>query len=187
LGLRPGVRSWADRLRQLGYVVHTPDLYDGRIFDDFAEGMRMVERLGGIAALADRTWKAVAALPEEVVYAGFSNGGASAELLAAARPGAQGLVLMHAALPPAAIGVSRWPASVPVQVHYAERDPWRDQRSIDALASSVKTAGASWEAYDYPGAGHLFADPDLPDYDAASAEQMFERVVRFLALVTAHP
>jgi dienelactone hydrolase len=183
LGLRPGVLRWAERLRAEGYVVHTPDLYDGEVFDDYEAGFAKVEAIGGIGALIERTNAAVAGLPERVVYAGFSNGGASAQLLALARPGARGLVLMHAALPVEAFGAEAWPAGVPVQVHYAEHDPFREQEALDALAAQARASGAPFEAWDYPGSGHLFADPDLSEYDAASADLMFGRVLDFLRRV----
>ena len=38
LGLRPGVIAAGDRLRVAGHKVHTPDLYDGEVFDDLDDG-----------------------------------------------------------------------------------------------------------------------------------------------------
>lgn len=184
LGLRPGVLRWAERLRAEGHTVHTPDLYDGEVFDDYEAGFAKVEAMGGIGALMERTHAAVAHLPQDVVYAGFSNGGGSAELLALTRQGARGVVLLHAALPVEAFGAAEWPAGVPAQVHYAEHDPFREQPELDAFAAAVRASGAPYEAWDYPGSGHLFADPDLPaEYDAASAELMFGRVLDFLRRV----
>jgi dienelactone hydrolase len=180
LGLRPAVRGWADRLRQVGHVVHMPDLYGGRVFDDIGQAMREVESIGGIDAIVARTYEAVDGLPSDVVYAGFSNGGGSAQLLALTRPGALGAVLMHAALPVEAFGVSAWPADVPVQIHYAVADPFREAAAVAALQQSVRDAGASCELFDYPGSGHLFADPELEEYEPASAELMFRRVSGFL-------
>ncbi|HKG95449.1 MAG TPA: dienelactone hydrolase family protein [Gemmatimonadaceae bacterium] len=185
LGLRPAVRDFADRLRAAGHTAHTPDLYDGELFDDLPSGMKKVEALGGISALMQRTQAAVADLPTDVVYAGFSNGGASAEMLAATRPGARGAVLMHAALPLQAFGAESWPRTVPVQIHYADRDPLRDQKNVDALAASVRQSGARLELYDYRADGHLFADADSPDYDRAAAELMTRRVLDFLERVSA--
>jgi dienelactone hydrolase len=180
LGLRPGVLRWAERLRAEGHVVHTPDLYDGEVFDTYEAGFAKLEAIGGIAAVMERTHAAAAHLPADVVYAGFSNGGGSAQLLALTRPGARGAVLMHAALPVEAFGADAWPAGVPVQVHYAEHDPFREQAEVDALAGAVRASGTPYEAWDYPGDGHLFADPDLAEFDAANAELMFGRVVDFL-------
>jgi dienelactone hydrolase len=185
LGLRPGVRAWADRLRAAGHRVHVPDLYGGPVFDDVEAGMRHVASIGGVPALVARSQEAVAALPADLVYAGFSNGAASAELLAATRPGARAAILMHGALPLEAFGAAAWPAGVPVQVHSMLGDPMRDQRQLDAFAASVRRSGAPLEQYDYPGAGHLFADPDHPDFDAAAAELMLARVLAALDRVGA--
>lgn len=180
LGLRPAVRRWAERLRAEGHTVHTPDLYDGRVFEDYDEGMRALESLGGIEWLIERSQAAVADLPNEVVYAGFSNGGGSAQLLALTRPGALGVVLMHAALPVEVFGAEAWPAEVPLQIHYAERDPFRDPGTVEALSDSAHRAGARCETWLYPGEGHLFADEGLAEYDERQAELMFGRVSEFL-------
>jgi dienelactone hydrolase len=40
LGLGPGVKYAADRLRAAGHTVHAPDYFDGEVFDDLEEGMR---------------------------------------------------------------------------------------------------------------------------------------------------
>jgi hypothetical protein len=41
-------------------------------------------------------------------------------------------------------------------------------------------SGAAFQQHDYTTTGHLFADPDMPAYDATAADLMFERVVEFL-------
>ena len=48
------------------------------------------------------------------------------------------------------------------------------------LGDAGRGAGAAFEEYTYPGSGHLFTDPDLPEYDRASSEAMWERVLAFL-------
>ena len=42
-------------------------------------------------------------------------------------------------------------------------------------------AGISLEVFLYPGVGHLYTDPSLPDYDAKAAEATWSRVDTFLA------
>src|SRR5215218_9593661 len=184
LGLRPGVIAAADRLRAAGHTVHTPDLYDGEIFDDLDDGMRKEEALG-YREIARRAREAVVRLPEGLVFAGFSMGVAYAELLTASRPGALGAVLMHGAVPVEGLseffGIDRWPEGVPVQVHYAASDPWVEvEGEVAPLRDAVAEAGADFEEYTYPGSGHLFADPELPEYDRESSEEMWERVLAFL-------
>jgi len=178
-GLRPGVLRWAERLRAAGYTVHAPDLYDGEVFTDRMDVVRKIQAVGFDGVLA-RSQAAVANLRGDLIYAGFSNGGACAELLAATRPGARGAILMHAPLMIRDLGWKVWPTTVPVQVHFAEKDPLRNEKVIEALAGRVRASGADFRHFDYPTSGHLFADPDMPAYDAAAAELMFQRVVEFL-------
>jgi dienelactone hydrolase len=189
LGLRPGVISAAERLRAAGHTLHTPDYFDGEVFDDFDEGMRKEDALG-YQEIARRAREYVAGLPDGVVFAGFSLGAVHAEVLAASRPGALGAVLMHSAVPVEALGeffgIDRWPEGVPVQVHYAADDPWVEaEEEVVPLGEAVRGAGAAFEVYTYPGSGHLFADPDLPEYDRASSEAMWERVLAFLDRIDA--
>jgi len=183
LGLRPGVATAADRLREAGHTVHAPDYYDGEVFDDLDEGLRKRDELG-YAEIARRANETVAELPAGLVFAGFSLGVVPAELLAASRPGALGAVLMHAAVPVeefSEFGVKRWPEGAPAQVHYAAEDPWVEAEEVEALGDAVRQAGTRFEAHTYPGSGHLFADPGLPEYDPSSSDLMWRRVIEFLS------
>jgi dienelactone hydrolase len=179
LGLRPAVWRFADELGAAGHVVHTPDLFNGAVFDRLEDGVRRRDEIG-IAALSERAASAAADVPRDVVYAGFSMGAASAEFLAVSRPGAKGLVLMHGAIPPAAIGMETWPP-VPVQLHSTTADPWAPRADVDAVEAAATAAGVRCEAYWYEGEAHLFSDADGPEYDAAAARLMLERVKEFLA------
>lgn len=178
LGLRPGVLADAERLREHGHVVHTPDLFGGAVFDDMAEATAFRDSLG-IAELMRRASEAVAALPPALVFAGYSMGAAAAEAQTVARPGARAAILLHGALPMAAIGGS-WPSGVPVAVHYGEDDALVEAADVDAFVADVRASGSAVERFTYPTAGHLFADADTEDFDQVSANLMWQRVVRFL-------
>ena len=192
LGVRQGVLDAASQLEAMGHTVTVPNLYDDTlVFDDYEPAMKHVQSIG-YPALLDRTRDAAHHLPADVVYAGFSNGGASAEYLAVTRPGALACILFSAAVPLEAyaqIGaadVERWPASVPVQVHYAASDPFREQEEIDGLARDVAASGARFEFHEYPGSGHLFTDASLTaEYDAASTSLLWDRVRAFLDNIAA--
>jgi dienelactone hydrolase len=187
LGVRAGVTDAAERMRAMGHAVHIVNLYeDGVAFDDYEEASKYVESIGSYPALMERSRAAVQSLPADVVYAGFSNGGGSAEYLGLTRAGAKGVLLFAAAVslkwftdpgetPPT------WPSSVPVQVHYMLDDPYRENDEIEAFAASVRASGAPFALYDYPGTGHLFTDASLPaEYDAHCAELQWQRVELFL-------
>jgi len=165
-GQTPGFLAFADDLRAAGHTVHTPDLYDGKTFDDIDAGVGYA-RETGFGEIVERGRRSADGLPDELVYAGFSLGGMPAQLLAQTRAGAQGALLFHAALPPSEFG-GAWPAGVPLQIHFMEDDPW-----------AARVEGA--ELFLYPGDKHLFADSSLADYDANAAALLKERVLAFLA------
>src|SRR5918995_1152475 len=73
LGLRPVVHDVADRLRAEGHSVHTPDSFDGEVFESIEDGTRRRDEIG-IPELMRRAMAAVADLPPELVFAGFSMG-----------------------------------------------------------------------------------------------------------------
>src|SRR5690349_11214553 len=88
LGLRPGVQQFADTLRKAGHSVTTPDLYDGVVFDDYKTGNAKWFAIG-IPAILQKAQAACAELHDDLVFAGFSNGAAVAEFLAASHPQAK--------------------------------------------------------------------------------------------------
>ena len=178
LGLRPAVRAFADQLSEAGHIVHTPDLFDGEVFDDLEHGMKKRDALGS-EELAMRAQKSVSDLPSGLVFAGFSMGAAAAEMLAGTQPGARAAVLMHGALSPTSLGLEGWPP-VPVQVHYAANDPWVDPQEVTSLGYAVWAAGVTFDQHMYDGAPHLFEDWELePGYEDFAAGMM-ERVITFL-------
>ena len=174
LGLRPAVHRFADALRAAGLQVTTPDLFDGAVFDRLDDGVAKRDELG-IDELSRRAQAAVEGLPSDLLYAGFSMGAASAQMLAMTRPGARGAVLMHAALPGHFFGQPSWPDAVPAQLHFAEDDPWVDAAVVDALASPAL------EVFRYAGNAHLFADDDSDDFVEPHAQAMLDRVLAFVA------
>ncbi len=189
-GVRPGIEAAADRLRAAGHQVQVVDQYGGRVFDDYDEADEYVQSIG-FPALMQLALDAANEQPGPIVAAGFSNGAGMAEFVTAARGGRAGGVLgsvqFSGALPLDMVGMAEWPADTPVQLHYSAGDPRRSAEWIDPFLASVTASGSALETYlDYPVSGHLFTDPSLPDeFDAASADLAFERVLEFLARLSA--
>jgi dienelactone hydrolase len=178
LGLTPGVLAFAERLRNAGHMVHTPDQFDGRTFDNIEDGVAYAREIG-FAEVAERGVRAAEAHPSELVYAGFSLGAVPAQKLAQTRAGARGALLFHACLPPSEFG--GWPEGVPVQIHGMDADPFfAGEGDIDAARDLVEQAEDA-ELFLYPGDQHLFADSSLASYDVEATDLLMERVLDFLA------
>lgn len=180
-GLTAGVRAFADDLRAAGHTVHTPDLYDGNVFDSLDDGIAYASTVG-FGEVLERGVRAGEALPADVVYAGFSLGVMSAQRLAQTRAGARGALLMYSCVPVEEFSPA-WPGGVPVQIHGMDADPFfAEEGDIDA-ARALVAATPDAELFVYPGNQHLFADSSLPAYDAEAAALLRERVLAFLARI----
>jgi dienelactone hydrolase len=178
-GLTRGCLSFADRVRAAGHVVHTPDLYEGKIFTDLTDGVRHAEEVG-IDSIIERGRLAADSLPDGIVYAGFSLGALPAQLLAQTRPGAKGALLFHSCVPTSEFG-RPWPQGVPLQMHMMDADEWALPPNEDLdVARQLDETVESAELFLYPGDRHLFADDSLPDYDEGAATLLTERVLSFL-------
>jgi dienelactone hydrolase len=181
-GLTDGVREFADQLRSGGHTVHTPDLFDGERPPTIDDGVAHVRSVGG-EVLDQSADRAVADLPEALVYAGFSWGAGMAQRLAQTRPGARGALLYESCIPiTGEWAFGPWPDGVPVQIHGMDKDPFFAlEGDIDAARELVETVGPELaELFVYPGDRHLFADSSLPSYDADAAALVAQRSREFL-------
>ncbi|MGX8905621.1 dienelactone hydrolase family protein [Streptomyces netropsis] len=176
-GLRPAVNAAAERLRAAGHEVHVPDLYDGRTTDTVEEGMKIKDEIGQ-EELLRRAITAVAPLSDRgVVYAGFSLGGSIAQNLALGDEKARGLLLLHGT---SDLAEDASVDELPVQLHVADPDPFEPHDWLNAWYLRMQRAGADVEVYRYAGAGHLFTDPELADYDKEAAEAAWKVALGFL-------
>ena len=178
LGLRDLERAAAERLRAAGHEVTTPDLYAGRTAPGIETGFALRDAVGWDVMVA-RAAEAAETLPPDTVLAGFSMGAAVAAALWPERPATAGLLLLHGLV---AIPEGARP-DLPVQIHLAEPDPWEDEDFVTEWLDDARRARLALEVFRYPGVGHLFADPTLPDYGEDAAEAMWRRVLEFLGRI----
>ncbi|MFE4049833.1 dienelactone hydrolase family protein [Streptomyces sp. YIM B13518] len=176
-GLRPAVHRAADRLRAAGHEVWTPDLFEGRTFDTVEEGMAYQDATGKEELLKRAVLAAAPYSGRGLVYAGFSFGASVAQTLALGDDKARGLLLLHGT---SDIAESASADGLPVQLHVAEPDPFETDDWLTAWYLRMGRTGADVEVYRYAGAGHLYTDPDLPDYDEEAAEATWRVVLGFL-------
>ncbi|MDN3060543.1 MULTISPECIES: dienelactone hydrolase family protein [Streptomyces] len=177
-GLRPAVQEAADRLRAAGHEVVVPDLYEGQTADTVEDGMVIKERIGRDELLKRAVTAAAPYADRGLVYAGFSLGGSLAQNLALADDKARGLLLLHGT---SDIADDATADELPVQLHVADPDPFEPHDWLNAWYLRMRRAGADVEVFRYAGAGHIFTDPELPDYDKEAAEAAWGVALGFLA------
>ncbi|MEU8432478.1 dienelactone hydrolase family protein [Streptomyces sp. NPDC029216] len=176
-GLRPAVQAAADRLRAAGHRVEVPDLFEGRTFGTFEEGVAHLEEVGRDELLKRAVLASAPFSDQGLVYAGFDFGGSVGQHLALADDKARGLLLLHGT---ADLEDDASADELPVQLHMADPDPFETHDWLTAWYLRMRRAGADVEIHSYPGAGHLFTDPDLDDYDADAAEEVWRIALAFL-------
>ncbi|MEU8704487.1 dienelactone hydrolase family protein [Streptomyces sp. NPDC048565] len=177
-GLRPAVHAAAERLRAAGHEVRVPDLFDGHTFETVEDGMAFQQELGKDELLRRAVLAAAPYSDQGLVYAGFSFGASVAQTLALGDAKARGLLLIHGT---SDIAPNASVDELPVQLHVADPDAYESGDWLNSWYLQMQRTGADVEIYRYPGAGHLYTDPDLPDFDQPSADLTWKVALGFLA------
>ncbi len=183
-GLRPAVRQAAGRLRSAGHEVWTPDLFEGHTFETVEEGMEFKEQIGKDELLKRAVLAAAPYSERGLVYAGFSFGASVAQTLALGDDKARGLLLLHGT---SDIAATASVDDLPVQLHVAEPDQFETDDWLSSWYLQMGRVGADVEVYRYAGAGHLYTDPGLPDYDEEAAEATWRVALGFLESLWGQP
>ena len=183
-GLRPAVLQAADRLRSAGHEVWTPDLFEGRTFESVEEGMEHKEKIGKEELLKRAVLAAAPYSERGLVYSGFSFGASVAQTLALGDDKARGLLLLHGT---SDIAANASVDDLAVQLHVAEPDQFETDDWLSSWYLQMGRAGADVEVYRYAGAGHLYTDPGLPDYDEEAAEATWRVALGFLESLSGQP
>jgi dienelactone hydrolase len=180
-GLRAVEHTAAEHLRSGGHHVVVPDLFDGAVAGRGAmptteDGFALMEVIGW-AAIVERAQAAVRDLPADTVLCGLSMGAGVVGAIWPDRLDAAAAILLHA---PTIVPRGVAPGT-PVQVHVAVADPFAPADQLAAFHASATRAHADASLYTYPGAGHLFTDDELPDYDRGAADETWRRAGALLA------
>ena len=162
-GLTEGVRAFAEELRAAGTPCIRRTCSTARDRRPSTRASRWPRRIGD-EVLGGRANRAVADLPEGLVYAGFSfgAGGAAAGPDPARRARRAALRVVHP--DHRRLGLRAVARGVPVQIHGMDKDPFFAlEGDIDAARELVETVGSELaELFVYPGDQHLFTDSSLP-------------------------
>ncbi|MFI5311424.1 MAG: dienelactone hydrolase family protein [Gemmatimonadales bacterium] len=187
-GLVDHIKSIADRFAAEGFVALAPDLYHGQrtTSPDQAGKLLMAlniaetgKDLRGAAAYL-RAHASVA--PKRVAALGFCMGGQLALYAAQEHPDIiDAAVDFYGIHPRVIIDPAR--VTVPVLGHFALQDQSVPIASVRRLRDAVRTAGGSFELYEYDTVHAFFNDARPQVYNAACAKLAWERTLQFLRSV----
>ena len=179
-GVNDQIKGVAERLASAGYRALVPDLYHGTVTLEAAEASHLMTNLDFGDAVSNDITGAVQHLKQsgsKVGVIGFCMGGALT-VLAAVFTQADAAVSWYGLPPAEAADVTK--VRMPLQGHYALQDSFFTPASVDAAEAKLKAAGLPHEFYRYD-ADHAFGNEESGAYDAAAAEQAWERSLAFFA------
>jgi dienelactone hydrolase len=181
-GLRPAIRDAEARLAAAGFIVDTPDLYGGQTADRLEDAMALRDTLDRTRVLADLADRAEALRARygqaPLTVIGFSYGASRALELALTDPGIHAVVLFHGTSPPQPR--TGGPLSVRVLGHFGQADEWEPPERVEQVARRLRAAGVAVTVHWYAGAGHLFTDSGLPEFEPAATELAWRRNLAWL-------
>lgn len=190
-GLNDQIRGVAARLASAGFTALVPDLYRGKRTVEEEEAHHLMTGLDfGDAASQDvrgavNHLKGLKLGSGKVAVTGYCMGGALTLLAAQQSPEVDAAVVWYGMPPLQAVDAAR--LKLPVQAHWATQDEFFAIDQVDALEAKLKEAGVAYEGHRYL-ARHAFANEEAQgsgriaktQYDAAWAQQAWDRALRFL-------
>ena len=178
LGLRTVEHDTAARLRDWGHRVTLPDLYTGRTANATDEGLQLMAETGW-PTICQRARAALAEVPDTAVLFGISMGAGVIGDIWPERPAARAIILLH--------GLANIPSlvrpSTPIAVHVADPDPFAPPDEVERWQACAAVASLRTTVATYPGAGHFFTDPALPDFSPSATEATWSSLAGFLELL----
>lgn len=189
-GLNDQIKGVADKLATKGYRALVPDLYRGKIGLDANEAGHLMNGLDFGDAAGQDVAGAVTYLKAsgsaKVGVTGFCMGGALTLLSAVLVSEMDAGVAWYGYPPLEFIDASK--IKVPLMAHWGLEDTAFPIDKVDLLEQKLTAAKVHYEFHRYP-AKHAFANEeadskglDMLHYDAALAEQAWQRTFAFFAL-----
>jgi len=180
-GLNDQICGVADRFARAGYNALAPDLYKGRVTQQPDEANHLMDGLDFPGATHQDIRGAaqhLAAGGGKVAVMGFCMGGALTIAASVHVPEVSAGVCFYG-IPPEQLA-SPADIGIPFQAHFANQDDWCTPAAADALEKAMKAAGRSPEVFRYDAAHGFFNERRGDVYDAACADQAWQRMMDFL-------
>ena len=186
-GLNDNIRAMADRLAGEGYIVFAVDLYRGETASTPGEArVLMMEAVEDPEPARENIRAAfdfvsnVASAPR-VGSIGWCFGGGWSLNTAQLFPDELDAAVIYYGQVTADEDLLR-PISAPILGLFAAGDTGIKVASVEAFKDALDRLRKNYDIHIYPGVGHAFANPTGRNYNAAAADDAWERTLRFLDL-----
>lgn len=179
-GVDGPMRDLAERCADLGHVAFVPDLFQGKLPKDVAEGLGVMASLDMNDTVTQDLAGATALLVAEglkVGVLGLCYGGALA-IAAATRLRELRAAVCFYGVPDLNVFDPAF-IRVPILGHFAQRDNWCTPDKVDALEQRLSAGNVDRELHRYD-ADHAFMNPTGTGYDANVAASAWQRTVQFI-------
>lgn len=176
-GLTGSFRDYAGKLCAQGYAVGLSDLFAGQTAstEEEARALRRMPRKTPMyrTLMADMRELLSRYGGGDVALVGFSMGGHWAVWLSQR----SGLPVRSVILYYAARAGDFGQSSASFLAHFADDDPWVSPSARRNMERALARAARPYQAHDYPGTDHWFAESTREEYDADAADLAFARTL----------
>jgi len=189
-GLDSGIKEWANRLGEAGFVALAPDLYHGELaqHDEMDKASHLMQSLPADRAARDMSGavdylaKHAAVSGRGLGVVGFCMGGMLAFLIAANRPDHVKACVPFYGFPQGPMEPDWTKLTAAVSGHMAEHDNFFAPDKARALEARLRAIGKNVTFTVHPGTGHAFMGPHnaLGTLNATLARQIWPQVTSFL-------
>jgi carboxymethylenebutenolidase len=189
-GLDSGIKEWAHRLAEAGFVALAPDLYHGQLaqhdeMDKAAHLMQSMpaERAGrDMSGAVDYLATHPAVTSKTIGVVGFCMGGMLSFLVAANRPDRVSAMVPFYGFPTGTSEPDWTRLTAVVRGHMAEHDTFFGPDAARALETKLRGLGKDVTLTVHPGTGHAFMGPHnaLGTLNPEVARRIWPEVVAFL-------
>jgi carboxymethylenebutenolidase len=181
-GLTPHIRACVRHLAETGFYVIAPDLYDGQVATSPEHAAQLAEQLG--EAGVPRVAAALGVLEHhnhsngKVGVVGWEMGGQIAFHMTIYRPDIRAAVIFYARPDHY---LTMLPAEeTPMLCLYGDSDPTIPQPTLDYMRDTLAASPGKGELVVYPQTATGFFNETLPEYNAAYADDAWNRMLEFL-------
>ena len=183
-GLNDNVRAMADRLAGEGYMVLAVDLYGGKTAATPAEARQLMLEVVEEPDVARENIRAAYQFLEtagapRIGSLGWCFGGGWSLNAALLFPEELDASVIYYGQVTADEEKLR-PVNVPILGLFAAEDAGIKLDSVEAFRGALERLRKDHEIHIYPGVGHAFANPTGQNYDAAAANDSWEKTTEFL-------